>query len=505
MAERKEYAVIRFLNQNGYCHMVSDYVKGYSLMQCVKMEIPVTKKCLIQWMAELAYQMEQYSRCEREKAYGCMNPYAVIVTEEEKILLLDTADRESEDTVRRMRKKKVRTLFVRRNHVLSQRMDKEDDWYGFGKTMQFMREKIHLEERLTKREEWKLRRIENRCLEGKRAGIREWKDLQRELQRLIKEAKTGKKEERRCPVQKSLVVAILLIITGLLLYVRRFAGAEKDERMQAELKKTGEGTNEECLEEESRCDEAAMELGLIYLVDWKEYEQSCKYLEAAAKKSELAGNYLVIAQSLKKGETENRRKTEIERAVRDIEEGISEKKDSILYQIPVMWGYELLGTQEGAGEIVKLGEALNEERRWREEELNREISMKECMAAAYEKQGERGNAIDIYENLKEICPGDERREGIWMELERLYEEDGDAEKADTVCREAAEALPESAKLQIHRIRRMLKNQETDRADCARAVKETLERAPGLAESEEFKVLEEEYAIVVSGGEVLVGR
>ena len=82
MAERSEYAVFRFLEQNGYCHMISDYVKGISIMQYVKEEYPVSRECLWHWMAEIAQRLEQYYKWENGKAYGFVNPYAVIIGED---------------------------------------------------------------------------------------------------------------------------------------------------------------------------------------------------------------------------------------------------------------------------------------------------------------------------------------------------------------------------------------------------------------------------------------
>ena len=36
MEERKDYAVLRFVDQNGWSYMVNDYAKGCSLMEYIK-------------------------------------------------------------------------------------------------------------------------------------------------------------------------------------------------------------------------------------------------------------------------------------------------------------------------------------------------------------------------------------------------------------------------------------------------------------------------------------
>ena len=44
MEERRDYAVLRFVDQNGWSYMVNDYAKGCSLMEYIKQGIRVKKK-----------------------------------------------------------------------------------------------------------------------------------------------------------------------------------------------------------------------------------------------------------------------------------------------------------------------------------------------------------------------------------------------------------------------------------------------------------------------------
>mgnify|MGYP000034299187 CR=1 FL=1 len=44
MEERKDYAVLRFVDQNGWSYMVNDYAKGCSLMEYIKQGTRVEKK-----------------------------------------------------------------------------------------------------------------------------------------------------------------------------------------------------------------------------------------------------------------------------------------------------------------------------------------------------------------------------------------------------------------------------------------------------------------------------
>ena len=297
MAERTEYAVLRFLDQNGYCHVVNDFVKGSSFMQYVKAEAVITKRMFFFWMTELAYQMEQYYKCEEGRAYGYVNPYAVIVTEEQEILLLDTADQGNEEIVQRMQKKKVRALFVRREYVLSQKMRTEDDWYGFGKLIQFMTDRCCISERMTVKEERAVRRIAEKCISGKYEGVRGWREVKKELRRLknMEEGRVEKSGKRRekSEVQRMLlgaaaIVAALAAVITMMQGREHIGKADSTDTVLAEELQGGE-EEEDSLEElasgkelneiQEKSGRVSLEMGLLYFVELEDFEKSYEYLK----------------------------------------------------------------------------------------------------------------------------------------------------------------------------------------------------------------------------------
>ena len=76
MEERRDYAVLRFVDQNGWSYMVNDYAKGCSLMEYIKQGIRVEKETVFDWIRQLSKQLEQYYRCGNEDAaYGYVNPW----------------------------------------------------------------------------------------------------------------------------------------------------------------------------------------------------------------------------------------------------------------------------------------------------------------------------------------------------------------------------------------------------------------------------------------------
>ena len=108
MEERRDYAVLRFVDQNGWSYMVNDYAKGCSLMEYIKQGIRVEKETVFDWIRQLSKQLEQYYRCGNEDAaYGYVNPYAVIITEDGMLCLLDINEPENEELLKQMKKKKL--------------------------------------------------------------------------------------------------------------------------------------------------------------------------------------------------------------------------------------------------------------------------------------------------------------------------------------------------------------------------------------------------------------
>ena len=57
MEERRDYAVLRFVDQNGWSYMVNDYAKGCSLMEYIKQGIRVEKETVFDLIRQLSKQL----------------------------------------------------------------------------------------------------------------------------------------------------------------------------------------------------------------------------------------------------------------------------------------------------------------------------------------------------------------------------------------------------------------------------------------------------------------
>lgn len=504
MLERTEYAVVRFLNQNGYCHMVNDCVTGNSVMQYVRDEVKVTKQQMFKWLVQMAHQMEQFYRCEEEKAYGYVNPYAVIVTDGNEVLLLDIQETENEELVKWMQKKKVRMLFVRKEYVLSQRTEREDDWFGFGRMIEFMIDKCCIDTKFTRKEERILRRISRKCQKGENEGVKGWLGVQKDL-RVLAESVEKEKE----PIRKR-VLGIAAVTILLLAGVSAFRQGDKETKgveisVQAEEKKEEQTEKEQNSDREDR---AYLELGLMYFVELEDYQKSIENLERVSAETPLAADYLRIIQYQQEEHTGNLMKYELEQALRDGKTKLEEKQKEVigkecLYKMPFLYGYAMLDTQSGWQEVKRIGEEMESASVWRDwgKEERKETEVRTYLARAYESLEETENAMEEYEILMELENDADELEEIYLRLETLYDELGEAEKAWDVCKRSVEELPESEALWITYIRRHLEDSSIEETVCEEAVKKAVQAVPELEENEEFVELKEEYGIEIEKEEI----
>lgn len=225
MLEKTEYAVLQFVEQGQYSHAVHLTVPGRSVMEYAKEEVRMDKEKIIGLIQSFAIQLREYYKCGEQEAYGYVNPYAIIITEENEIRLLDVEAKENQEFCVKMQKKKVRQLFVRPEHALSQKRRREDDLYGFGKCIQFLIEKCCTKKGFNLRERAVLQRIYLKCESGEKAEIAIWQQFSERLEKL----------KRRGKARKSGKTIVLLIVAVFMLGIRIGQGKEGDQKNDLQL------------------------------------------------------------------------------------------------------------------------------------------------------------------------------------------------------------------------------------------------------------------------------
>lgn len=517
MEERKDYAVFRFVDQNGWSYMVNDCVKGCSLMEYIKQGIQVEKETVFGWIGQLAKQLEQYYRCGNEDvAYGYVNPYAVIITGDGTLCLLDINEPENKELLQQMKKKKIRMLFVRKERILSQKTERSDDLYGLAKTMEVTVEKCLNPKVFTRKEERVFKRITGKCYgSGKNAG-KVLKSIQKEVELLG--------GDRGRPMEKVSAKKVLLATLAICVLSAAIVGGAvkkpETKAIAADQKDAEDGFPEETeVKKEKRAvvkqteDSPYLEMGLIYYVAWEDYVDSLYSLNKETQEPELSEAYQVIISSLEEGNIQqNEEGLSTQDAVNKILDELENRAEKIqskeyLYQYPLL----KISSQEKSEEWQKLTKRIGEEMvrrqvwyRW-DKHGEKECEIRKYLAESYFELGENLKAAEQYEQIKELESNEEELEEIYEKLQLIYEEAQEYEKVWEISREAVEVLSGSENMWLNYLERYCENPEMERELCEEAVKKALQAVPDLTESEKFKEIQEKYKIVIDGENIRVGE
>lgn len=344
------YEVFRFIDQGIRCRQSMDCVEGNLLIYYLRDNPETEKAVLFEWFRQIGKNLEQYRRCRNGKGYLYLNPYSIVVTEEERICLLDPDSPENETVMKKMQLRAVREHFVK--PVLSRKSGDRlyADLFGYGKTMQFMLAYTNPIPRLTRMEEAKMMRIIDRCIGNRKKGYEDFRQIERELPEI---RGTGTRKGRR--MRLLLMCAAAMIPVGMAMYT-----AVKQAKMEAAEVRSAEG------------DKGVMA------------GQTSGGIEETEE----------IQGSDEAAETDAEKKTEGEEDVRVVGENEESAKvytaeeyaDMTSRQLEV---FLLENTAEGNERVIVLGQEL-------------ERNTLRSLAAAYEREEMTGEAISAYARLVEI-------------------------------------------------------------------------------------------------------
>lgn len=393
MIKRQKYAVIRFLKQGNHFHMIHDMVMGNSVMEYAKEQIGLNKAEIVTWIQTILSQLNQYYLCGETKEYGYMNPYSFIVSETGDILLLDVTAEENQIWLDKMRKKKIRELFVRKEHMLSIKTDLTDDMYGLGKVIQFIVEKCGADNQFSAREQRIMRKIKKYCEEP---GITP-REAFGELKRLCE--KLEEKEKKKAGPEL-LTAAIVLVVLGIFSCVmwESYCNKKMDvENLQAEMEYMQEQKDELLYKD----DEKALELALLYWSLLGNEEEAIDYLKEAKDTHPIAGEYLRIQSMLNEVSLNKNEKMVLLKIVERVN---IELEDDAGYKelMPLIRACERIDTAKSWDELRELCEHIKEKRSWGEgtNAQEKKIEILNYLREAYEKLGEKEEERRILKELE---------------------------------------------------------------------------------------------------------
>lgn len=492
MEHAEGYDVLRLIEHNRNCYISSEYVEGKPLIRWLKYHPNLSKKQLFTWIHEMARQLDCIHKCRGKPCYRYVNPYSIIITEERELYFLDMSAQSNEKMLSAMRRRNVREHFLPKEESYYQNESVSLDIYGLGKTIQYLLSVSEPVPSLMRGEEVRFQKIISRSLN------RHSKKAYTSVSELRKQIPAYHVSERHLTKKtKVLITAAVLIFTA--------AGGilhQKEEKYQPSAQKEATKKAEAILPEEKGEENKAyaMELGFLYFLDKKDYEKSEEYFSEIPDNKGAQG-LARLSEYMQVGETAGKEK-ELEEVLAETEENITKKsitEERENYYRCLIEGYRLLNSADAAGEIIRLGKKCV----GADEDVRRNISG--YMASAYEKTGELNKAIEEYTEMLDWMTGESAREELYKKLVMLWKEEGEPDKAGTVCRQGIEELGTSTELRLIHIGMQCADSGIEREICAQTIKKYRTEIPEIIEEQEFKKLEKEYGIVIEGENVWVGR
>ncbi|WP_216238660.1 hypothetical protein [Faecalicatena faecalis] len=222
MVTTENYEVLRFIEHGGKSRIIMDCASGQLLVQRLKDCSGMTKDQVFKWFRVLTEEAEKYSRCKNGQTYRYLNPYSILVTEEENLLLLDMSAESNANIIKYMQTPKVRKHFTKPIVQINENTRLSADLYSLGKTIQFILAHTEAYISLTRREEYLLSGIIEKCLgTNPKKKYENLRQVQKEISNI-----TCKQEKKQRKKSILIIAAIVLLFVGIC--VGHAAGNKKE-------------------------------------------------------------------------------------------------------------------------------------------------------------------------------------------------------------------------------------------------------------------------------------
>lgn len=501
MQGQTKYEVWKLVENQGRCYASTDCVEGVSLAAYLKYHPNIPRELLVRWMKEIPRELEKFHRCRGNPCFQYVNPFAIIVSVEKTVHLLNLQSEKQKKLLKKVRRRDVRESFQREDNRYCQRISISDDIYSLGRTYQYILAAVDTVPLMRRRDRRRLRKIIAACLDQEPGRVtgrrvkRQFHDFQQ-----ISEQFSKIKTEKKIKYRKKKFFSVLA--AALLLFLLAAGKMVSDERER--IKRQAEERYKAEKEEEIREINLKYDLGFLYFLDLEDYAKSIEIFSEIAKVDPLGSAYKRLAAYL--ASEEGLKEEELGELLGQIEEMIPDKGDFRYYHSLVR-GYRLLGSDASKQRVIEIAEhclklegwKAKDEDNWRQKEILREL------ASAYEQTLQTEQAVRVYQQLLELEQEAAQREGLYEKLVLLHEDSKNPELAWEVCTAGIEELEWSSVLRILSISMQCKNSAIDRQICAQTIQKYLKEVPDISSSQEFKRLKEIYDIKVEGENVWVGR
>ena len=465
----REYEVIRLIQQNASCHIITDCVLGTMLPEYLEEHGMIAKEQLFSYLCQMIKQLGYLQDVRDAKPCRYITQFCMIIKKNGELMLLDLNAKGNQHIVNQMGRGEIRDGFLKKGNSY-------EAMYSIGKTMQFILAKAIIEPKLTKHEESKLKKIISKCLSD---------NVKQQYQKIseilfdfpqLKYKKTNKNKK----IKWIIVGIIVLLGDG----ASMFLSDEMEEKRP------------EAIIDQKKVD--FLEIGRTYFLEMEDYRKSMQMFECAEDEIETAENYKELSAYML-GESQ-KSEEEMESVLSEIEESQKGEltENRMLFRV---WA-KIEGTTSLEARI-RLGEKiLSTYEKWKENDVDQRIEneVRTVLAEAYEKTGKEELALEQYRKVSQ-----------WNQTEELYRsmvriaQDIDEQEALRLCEEGIAANPKSKELRLQLIQIQCKDNETTKEMCEESIRKILEECPELAVEETFRKLQEECGIKIEGEVIWVEK
>lgn len=480
MASKQEYDVLRFIEHNQICHISSDVVEGYPLVQWLKFHPYMRKELFFQWVQSMARQLADFYKCRGTMHYQYVNPYSLIVSEDQKIYFLDLNAKSNEKQLKKMQRRMIREHFLPPQNQYYQNASEEMDIYGFGKTLQYLLSVAELETDLSKTEERKFRKLIQKCL--KRNSKKSIQQIS-EIQKYVPQLKPNKERKKLNRKSLYLVVGMLTVVIA----VKFFPGAEPEKAEKISEIKAEETVKISQSQEEKELYE---ELGMLYFQEFQDYKRSKEYFERI-EEDKVAEKMAELSECLMQ---ENVSESILRDILQELESVFPETKKD--YYNCLFQGYIHLTSEEDKENLLRIGTLCLEtaEDDWK-------IEVQTRMAAVYEEKEMYDEAVQFYAQILTQETEAATREDLYLKLATLLCESEKNEEALQILQDGIQEYKDSVNLRISYMQIQCHDSSIDRESLIQMMNEQLKQCRGLQKSEEFLKLLKECGMEIKGGNV----
>lgn len=461
MQERKAYEVLHLLGPGKKSENTLGLLEGRRLVEVLKEE-EVDASRLFGFLQDFITCFQQLH--STNQVYGYFNPYALLVDETYKVYFLNFSTKDNQKERRYMEQKQMHRFFLPEGRTYSESLSKEEDYYGMGKTLQYI---LHHRkgEPLTKGEESCLKKILKICFAKERIWSRE---KGRRIRNLLLMQEKRKERRKKSQALALLKIGVLALALSLLFWKQGF------------FSHTREGFSE--LEQE---------IFLFFLLEGEKVEE--EYWNLFSEKWKGAKDIRDVWEWTSQEQSFQGGKGVRLEALRTLEERMD--PDSILKVRLLSRLYFKLNQKEGYERIVKLTQAL------KPEEYENDLEVQEFKGISLEKLGKIEEAIQVYQNLARMV-SQEQKEGFYKKVYMLYESLGRVEEGENILKEGIEETWDGQELRLLYIQEILKKEE-EKESKERKIEEQIRECPGLLSLKSFEKLKTEYHIQVQEGKVVI--